>query len=53
MAVSDEQIPAAYKDTHRHYFGTLRKEIAKKGGAAAPSGPAPSAPTGNGASDKK
>ena len=48
MAVSDEQIPAAYKDAHRHYFGTLRKELAKKG-ASAPGGAA----SGGAASDKK
>ena len=34
-AVQEERVPAHLKDAHKHYFGTLKREITKKSGAAA------------------
>ena len=34
-AVGEEQVPTHLKDAHRHYFGTLKKELTKKGAGAA------------------
>jgi hypothetical protein len=41
MAVGEDQVPAHLKDAHKHYFGTLKKELGKKGGAAPAAAPAP------------
>ena len=39
-AVNEEQVPAHLKDAHKHYFGTLKRELAKKPSGAAPAAPA-------------
>jgi hypothetical protein len=40
-AVAEEQVPAGYKEAHKHYFGTLKKKLGgAKDGAPAPATPA-------------
>ena len=43
VAVSEEQVPSHLKEAHQHYFGTLKRELAKRASdaaAAKPSGAA-------------
>lgn len=47
MAVGEDQVPSHLKDAHKHYFGTLKKELAKKGAAPPP------APAGGGGTGSK
>jgi hypothetical protein len=49
MAVGEDQVPAHLKDAHKHYFGTLKKELGKKGGAGASGGAGAGAGGGAGA----
>ena len=49
MAVGEDQVPAHLKDAHKHYFGTLKKELGKKGGAGPSGGAATSTGSGAGA----
>jgi len=37
-AVSDDPTSAHLEETYKHYFGTMRRELAKKSGGAASSG---------------
>jgi hypothetical protein len=61
-SVGEDQVPAHLKDTHKHYFGTIKKKIGAGGGAsgsggggggagsasnAAPASTPASAPAGN------
>lgn len=46
MAVGEDNVPAHLKEAHKHYFGTLKKELSKKGAAPAksPAQGSPAAP---------
>ena len=35
VAVGEEQVPSHLKEAHKHYFGTLKKEITKRAGTSA------------------
>ena len=40
VAVSEEQVPSHLKEAHQHYFGTLKRELAKRASDAAAAKPA-------------
>jgi hypothetical protein len=35
-SVGEDQVPTHLKETHKHYFGTLKKRVTQGGGASAP-----------------
>ncbi len=39
VAVSEEQVPSHLKEAHQHYFGTLKRELAKRASDAAAAKP--------------
>ena len=52
VAVSEEQVPSHLKEAHQHYFGTLKRELAKRASDAAAAKPAGAAVEPSGAAVK-